>query len=129
MTTTKTTIVDVADRIKLASNWEATEASDFIQLQAGRAYILDQLGIHSHPKTEFTGYEDQCAYRLYDDDSLWFANNAADEVWSSYANFVQDRLPAFAACGFDSLDPMTKDLLLLCYDGEDEVREALDAAK
>lgn len=127
--TTKVTIVDTADRISLPSNWAPAQAHGFLQLQAGRAYMLDQLGVCSHPKSEFTGYDGQCAYRIYEDDSLWFANNAADEVWSSYARFVEERLPSFASVGYDELEPMSKDLLLLCYDGEDEVREALDGAK
>ena len=122
------------DDIRLPAAWEWTEAEDFLQLCAGRAYLLDQLGITSKPDHEFilSGSCDSAGYAIYDDDSLWFSNNACDEVWSDYRDFVTEELiPGLVACsasgppawaddedGDWTIDEMDRQLLVLFHDGD-----------
>jgi len=138
-----TTITDYErDYIRLPAAWKWSEAKDFMQLCAGRAYLLSQMDITSEPDHEFTrsGSGDTASYSVFDDGSLWYCNNAEDEVWSDYRDFVTERLlPGLEACshagqpswGDDDngdwvIDEMDRGLLVLFHDGdEDAAKDAV----
>ena len=134
------TIVDCVENIRLPAAWPEGGAFDFLQLEAGRAYILDQIGVDGTPEHKFELSRTDCeptSYEVYDDGSLWFINNAEDEVWVDFREFVSDRLvpglqaqsPALRWEEDDDpestvIDDMDRGLLLLFCDGnEEEARE------
>jgi hypothetical protein len=68
---------------------------DLMECEAGQAYILRQLDPKSraikpiHVCESSSGGVDSSWYEIYEDRSLWFVNNAADEVWTDYTDFVE----------------------------------------
>lgn len=74
--------------IKLPAAWPKEQAFDFIQLDAGRAYINDR--VFPEPVEEIWNESQTAAYLVYEDGSLWFVNNAEDEVWSNVDDFLAE---------------------------------------
>lgn len=74
--------------IRLPANWPDREAIAFLQLDAGRAYIADQDGLQISPASEMWNADKTAGYLVFPDGSLWFVNNAADEVWADVADFL-----------------------------------------
>ena len=133
--------------IHIPSAWDNLD--NLMTCEAGRAYVLRQLDRDSSaipPDHEFhssrTSGDPSCC-RVYSDGSLWFVNNAEDEVWSDYRDFVQDSMlkglrftkglcwteEEYAAADYFSnpwlIDDMDKQLLLLSCDGDDEAARDL----
>lgn len=131
--------------IHIPSAWDSID--NLMTCEAGRAYVLRQLDDQSNaipPEYEFHSSRtsgDPSCYRVYSDDSLWLANNAEDEVWSDYRDFVQDSLlkglhwtlcwtqEEREAADYHSnpwlIDDMDKQLLLLSCDGDEDAAHAL----
>jgi hypothetical protein len=138
--------------IRKPAAWDNSSIEDLMECEAGRAYILNQLD----PKSEAIQPEQRCEssrkncdaarYKIYEDGSLWFVNNAEDEVWSDYMDFVQDSLlPGLEAqasrpgmCWSEdessesdeinawSIDEMDQQILLrYCDDDEAKARELI----
>ena len=116
-----TSITDTSSRIHIPAGWEEPEAFYLLQLQAGRAYIFDQVGVDSEPLHEFgsSRWPNVCGYLVYDDNSIWFWNNAEDVVHCDFRDFVTDTLLEGIAAQPDDqpADEMDKQLLAL-WDSE-----------
>ena len=84
------------NQIHVPADWENSQAHDLLQIEAGQAYVQSQIDQHfRYPQPEYKFYwndSDSTSYRVYSDGSLWFVNNAGDEVWCDYRDFVTDRL-------------------------------------
>lgn len=105
-------IIDTCDKLKLPGNWCYTEGkvvSVFLQLQAGRAYLLDQLGITSEPEHEFR--DGSVAYLVFADDSLLYFSEGGDEVYTDFREMARQ---IGRAIGTEPLQQIDRDLLALC---------------
>lgn len=133
------------------AGWEHDPLDDLMQLDAGQAYVLQQFDAEDAvtPDHVFkrSGSGDYCCYEVYEDGSLWYVNNAEDEVWPDYSDFVREQLiPGLLASkeGDSRMfwteeeaeqsgdmysyapDEMDRQLLMLAYDDdESEIREIL----
>ena len=132
--------------------WPSNEAPlallAYIRHQEIGRNLAELIGDEPESTHEFsrTGSGDYCAYILFADDSLWYVNNAEDEVWVDYTDFVGESLipgiEASNACGggcfteeeYDEsdnerawkLDGMDRCLLLhYCDDDEAKARELI----
>jgi hypothetical protein len=144
MMSTSTQITDCVESIHLPAAWGKETAFDLLQISAGRAYVCEQLGVEIASEHSFKSSRQNCdsaCYDVYEDGSLWFANNAEDEVWIDYRDFVTDSiLPGLRVSSnlvWDEsetddleaveLDEMDKALLLLFHDGDEAAaREELN---
>lgn len=90
----QTTITDTAASIRIPAGWRKSETHGLLQLQAGRAYVLDQVGVDSEPAHEFGSslWPNVCGYVVFDDNSLWFWNNSEDVVHFDFRDFITDTL-------------------------------------
>lgn len=133
------------------ADWENSSMEDLLSCEAGRAYVLDQLDSSSkaiQPEQVFQSSRKNCDaawYKIYSDGSLWFVNNAQDEVWSDYTDFVQQSLlPGIAASAAQkgmcwdeeeaaesddfnawSLDQMDREILTKYADDDEEAAREL----
>jgi hypothetical protein len=112
--------------IRLPAAWGTAEAFQLLQCQAGRAYLLAQTGIGSEPEHTIRLSEhsqDYCAYEIFPDGSLWYVNNAEDEVWEDYRDFVQELLNTAAVQGgvdcWEKLNDGDRQLLTHYCDGDE----------
>ena len=58
------------------------------------------------PSITFSGDHPECAYHIFGDGSLYYANNAQDEVWADARDFVIERVldrGAKDACDFPAM--------------------------
>lgn len=141
---TSTQITDCVESIRLPAAWDKETAFDLLQISAGRAYVCEQLGVEIACEHSFRSSRENCDsawYEVYEDGSLWFRNNAEDEVWSDYRDFVTNSLLPGLRVSSDmvwdesetddpkavELDGMDKALLLLFHDGDEmAAREELN---
>lgn len=113
------------------ANWESSTFEDLFTIEAGQAYVAEQLGGSVVPIATFHSNRanaDACSYDLFDDGSLWFHSNAQDEVWADAVDFVREmRFDGLYWDECDDLDgllvdEMDRDLLVHLWD-EDDARE------
>ena len=138
--------------IRLPAAWNQAQTFDLLQLEAGRHYILDQMDSSStaiQPEHVFNSdnpRSDTASYSVYSDGSLWFKNNAEDEIWADFRDAVsehlirgieaqqithwtQDEVDASDDQAARCPDNMDRQLLLLSCDGdEDAARESIGLA-
>ena len=134
-------------KLRLPANYYRFD--DLLTMEAGQAYLLNQLDRTScalPPEHAFHSSRTNCdpsRYEIYDDGSLWFVNNAQDEVWADYRDFVRDCLiPGInsqpselcwtedeyeSAESLDAwlIDDMDKQLLILFCDGDEPAAREL----
>jgi len=85
-------------KIHVPEAWNSVDMSDLMACEAGQAYVLDQLDPDSRaikPSHTFNSSRensDAARYLVFDDGSMWFQNNASDEVWADFRDFVTDEL-------------------------------------
>ena len=132
---TSTQITDCVESIRLPAAWDKQSAFDLLQISAGRAYVCEQLGVEIACEHSFKSSRENCdsgSYEIYEDGSLWYSNNAQDEVWSDYRDFVAESLLRGLRVSSNmvwdesetddpnavELDGMDKELLLLFHDGD-----------
>lgn len=140
--------------IRKPAAWTNASLDDLFDCEAGRAYVLEQLDPHSRaiaPDAAFTSDReghDSATYEVYCDHSMWFHNNAEDEVWFDFRDFVAEQLiPGIEASSHGSrlfwsaddegfgdemsdwaLDRMDRELLLRYCDGDvTQARELVNA--
>ena len=135
------------ESIHIPSGWRSLD--DLMAWEAGRAYVLRQLDRHSsavQPDHEFHSSRtsgDPSCYWVYSDGSLWFVNNAEDDVWGYYRDFIENTLldglrfrkglcwngHEYQASDYFAdpwlIDDMDRQLLLLYCDGDDGAARAL----
>ena len=128
------------NEIHLPRGWES--ADDLMTCEAGRAYILSQLDPRSEaiePDYYFSSSNpraDACSYRIFSYGSLWFVNNAEDEVHSDARDWTVDNLVnssnklwdkrswyEYDGCDCTVIDAMDRELLIHVL-GEDEAKDS-----
>jgi hypothetical protein len=51
--------------------------------------------VKPNPQHTFTGDHPECAYLVFSDDSLYYQNNADDEIWEFASDFITDRVLSY----------------------------------
>ena len=110
------------ETIRKPRGWERNTLDELVAVEAGQAYLAEQLGGTVEPGANFrSSRNSQCGYDLFDDGSLWFHSNADDEVWVDARDFV-DGMQFDGLSWSDSdatsrgeIDAMDRDLLLHLY--------------
>lgn len=126
----------MTQKIRKPANWESNTFEDLFELEAGRAYVAEQLGGTVAPKETFRSSRctsEVCSYDLFDDGSLWFHSNAEDEVWADAGDFVREM--QFTGLYWDDsddrdgllVDAMDRGLLVHLW-GEDYAREFFESS-
>jgi hypothetical protein len=125
----------MTEHIRKPANWEESTFENLFSIDAGQAYVAQQLNGNVAPVARFVSSRtnaDACSYDLFEDRSVWFHSNAQDEVWSDVADFVQQMDftgTYWSDCddrdGF-MVDEMDRDLLVHLW-GEDEAREYFES--
>ena len=123
-------------QIKKPANWSKSRLEDLMSIEAGQAYVLSQFDRHFQPVEpdhvfKRSGRGDYCAYEIYEDGSLWYVNNAEDEVWSDAGDFANEL--NFSGLDWDEdgenpvIDEMDRNLLIHLH-GEEGAREFFERA-
>lgn len=127
--------------IRKPADWESSTFDELLAIEAGQAYVANQLGGDVAPVATFNSSRanmDTASYELFSDNSLWFINNARDEVWSDAGDFAQqldfdgvfwEDIPERDGLREDGIlaDEMDKKLLIHLW-GEESAREFFERA-
>lgn len=121
----------MSEKIRKPAGWEHSSLDDLLELDAGRAYVAEQLDGLVSPDVTFHSsrkQSDSCSYQLFEDGSIWFSSNAQDEVYLQVHDFVEEM--KFDGLSWEEsddhkcvlVDSMDRDLLYHLF-GEDGARE------
>lgn len=125
----------MVEKIRKPANWESSSFEDLFTIEAGQAYVAEQFGGSVAPVKRFHSSRtnaDACSYDLFDDGSIWYRNNAQDEVWADAVDFLRElRFDGLDWDEYDGssnmiVDEMDRDLLVHLW-GEDEAREFFES--
>jgi hypothetical protein len=128
-------------KIHKPADWESGTFEELLEIEAGQAYVANQLGGDVSPVAVFKSSRenmDTASYELFADNSLWFINNARDEVWSDAGDFAQqldfdgvfwEDIPERNELGNAGMlvDEMDKNLLIHLW-GEELAKEFFERA-
>jgi hypothetical protein len=128
--------MEMAQEIRKPANWENSTFEDLFTIEAGQAYIAEQFGGSVDSVKNFRSNRersDACSYELFEDGSLWFHNNAQDEIWADVSDFVREL--QFTGVYWEDtrdrdgflVDAMDRNLLVHLW-GEDDAREFFESA-
>lgn len=125
------------EEIRKPAALEDVPFEDLFCIQAGRAYIAEQLNGNIEPEKTFKSSRtgaDACSYDLFEDGSLWFHSNAQDEVWADATDFINEL--CFSGLYWEDvedrddflIDDMDKNLLIHLLEDENAARDFFEKA-